>query len=66
MGAPVIKTEYLNTQFPSLREGVTSYRLSVKQVNVKEVSRQYYMGTYISILLVFQFRSFVAIFKQFI
>lgn len=54
MGDPVLITEQLNIQFPSLREVMKSYILfKVKQFNVKEVRREH---LHIYILLVFQLR----------
>lgn len=42
MGDPVLTTEQLHVQFPSLREVTQSCMLfKVKQVNVKEVRRQH-------------------------
>lgn len=42
MGDPVLVTEQVNIQFPSLREAVKSYMLfKVKQVSVKEVRRRH-------------------------
>lgn len=55
MGDPVLITEQLNIQFPSLREVIKSYILfKVKQFSVKEVRRQH---LHIYILLVFQLKS---------
>lgn len=43
MGDPVLVTEQVNIQFPSLREAVKSYILfKVKQVSVKEVRRRHW------------------------
>lgn len=59
-----LMTEQLTIQFPSLREVMKSYILfKVMQFNVKEVRKQY---LHIYNFLVFQFKSFVSIFKQFI
>lgn len=42
VGDPVLTTEQLNIQFPSLREAMKSYILfKVRQFNVKEVRRQH-------------------------
>lgn len=42
MGGPVLITEQLNIEFPSLREAMKSYiLLKVKRFNVKEVGRQH-------------------------
>lgn len=42
MGDPVLMTEQLNIQFPSLREALKSYILfKVKQFSVKEVGRHH-------------------------
>lgn len=54
MGDPVLITQQLNIQFPSLREVIKSYLFKVKQFNVKEVRRQH---LHIYILLVFQLKS---------
>lgn len=53
MGGPVLMTEQLHIQFPSLREVMNSYILSeVKQFRVKEDKRQHtHIYTYICICI---------------
>lgn len=57
-------TEQLTIQLPSLREVMKSYMLfKVMQSNVKEVRKQH---LHIYNFLVYQFKSSVSMFKQFI
>lgn len=67
MGDPVLTTEQLNIQFPSLREVMKVYILfKVKQFSVKEAKRQHlHMQVYLYFARV-PVRSFVSISKGFI
>lgn len=55
LGGPVLITEQLNIQFPSLREAMKSYILKLSDSMSRKLGGNIYICRYIYSLLVFQF-----------